>query len=212
MIMRKYLKFSSVTGSLLTLLSTAAPVFANSTYVTGSATPLVATANLDFTIVVPRMLFLRVGTAGANYTTTTTIDNLVFTLPGVNNGDGTVIAGVGGDLAAGSVTARLIGNAGPISFTSSTVGALSNGNGDTISYAQIATSTAVLTSATALPHPTLADGAVTTLSITPAAGTKVVNRDAKWTFTYLNQNVVAAGTFGGVNVQNGRATYTASMP
>ena len=44
------------------------------------------------------------------------------------------------------------------------------------------------------------------------SGSKVTSLDAKWTFTYKNQNVVAAGTYGGVNANNGRRYYTASMP
>src|SRR5438445_146201 len=82
-------------------------------------------------------------------------------------------------------------------FTSTTLGALGNGSGDTISYAQIATAAASLTSATVLAHPALADAATTTVTLTPAAG-KVIQRDAKWTYTYLNSNVVAPGTYGGV--------------
>lgn len=211
--MRVSIKSFAKAFTLVAVGSIAAPALANSTFVTNPlAGTLTATANLDFTIIVPRMLYLRVGTAAAALTSTTTIDNIVYTGPGANNGDGTVIAGVGGDLTAGAVTARLVGNGGPITLSSTTLGALSNGAGDTISYSQISTAVAALVSATALPHPTLVDGASTALTITPAGGSKVVNRDAKWTFTYLNTGVAGAGTFGGVNVQNGRVTYTASMP
>ena len=103
------------------------------------------------------------------------------------------------------VFARLAQNA----FEQET-GALSNGSGDSISYGQIATATASNTTATVLAHPALADGATTTISLSPVG--KVVNQDAKWTYTYKNQNIVPPGTYGGVNVNNGRVTYTASMP
>jgi len=116
-----------------------------------------------------------------------------------------------GDLFNGTVTARVIGNNGTITFTSTTLGALGNGSGDTISYAQIAAAVAVNTSATALAHPALLDGATSTVTLTPAVG-KVMNRDAKWTYTYLNSAVVAPGTYGGVNANNSRVTYTATMP
>ena len=116
-----------------------------------------------------------------------------------------------GDLGNGIVTAKVIGNNGVITFSSTTLGALGNGSGDTISYAQIGTSVAVNTSATALAHPTLADAATTNVTLTPASG-KVMVRDAKWTYTYLNSNVVAPGTYGGTNANNSRVTYTASMP
>ena len=70
---------------------------------------------------------------------------------------------------------------------------------------------AVLTSATPLPSPALADGATTTVTLTPTSG-KIINRDARWTFSYLNQTLAAPGTYGGINTNNSRVTYTASMP
>jgi hypothetical protein len=39
-----------------------------------------------------------------------------------------------------------------------------------------------------------------------------VAEDAKWAYTYLNATVPPAGSYGGVNVNNGRVTYTASVP
>jgi hypothetical protein len=115
-------------------------------------------------------------------------------------------------LGNGAVTARVIGNNGNITLTSTTLGPLNNGvPADTISYSQITTTAAVLTSAVPLPHPALADGATTTVALTPVSG-KVINRDARWTFAYENDNVVAPGTYGGAGVNNGRVTYTASMP
>ena len=74
---------------------------------------------------------------------------------------------------------------------SSPLGALGNGAGDSISYGQIATASAVNTTATILAHPALADGAITSVTLTPVG--KIVNQDAKWTYTYKNQNVVAPG-------------------
>ena len=40
----------------------------------------------------------------------------------------------------------------------------------------------------------------------------VVNQDAKWTYQYANSAIVPADTYGGVNTNNGRVTYTASLP
>lgn len=182
---------------------------ANSTFVTGTTTPLQGTANLDFKITIPKFVYIRVGT-GTNVSNNTTIDNIVFTVPAASVGDSSPVAGVGGDLTAGVVTARVTGNNGTIAFTSTTLGALNNGAGDTISYSQIGVAVAANTSATALPHPTLVDGATTTINL--AATNKVVNQDAKWTFSYLNSNIVAPGDYGGVNTQNGRVTYAVSMP
>ena len=61
-----------------------------------------------------------------------------------------------------------------------------------------------------LPTPPLVDGATRTVVV--AAVGKVVRRDAKWTYTYRNTTVPPAGTYGGVNTNNGRVTYTASVP
>lgn len=189
----------------------AAPLLANaeSTSVVGAGN---ASARLDFQITIPRVLFLRVGT-GADFTTNPAVNLIAFTVPGANLGDSTPVAATAGsgDLGTGAVTAKVIGNNGTITFTSTTLGALGNGGGDTISYGQINTAVANLVSATPLAHPTLADGATTTVTLTPASG-KVINRDARWTYTYANAAVVGAGTYGGVNVNNGRVTYTAAMP
>ena len=184
---------------------------AESKFVTAASGTLAASANLDFTITIPKFVYVRIGT-GSNMANSTTIDNLVYTVPAANIGDGTAIAGTGGDLTGGQVTARVIGNNGTIAFSSQTAGALSNGAGDTISWSQMDVAVATNTSATALSHPTLVDGSTTSINLAPTSGTKVTNLDAKWTFTYKNQNIVPAGTYGGVNTNNGRVVYAVSMP
>ena len=184
---------------------------AESKFVTGTATPLTASANLDFSVTIPKFVYVRIGT-GSSMATTTTVDHLVYTVPASNVGDGTAIAGTGGDLTGGQVTARVIGNNGTIAFSSTTLGAISNGAGDTISWSQMDVAVASNTTTTALGHPALADGSTTSINLSPTSGTKVTNLDAKWTFSYRNQNIVAAGTYGGVNANNGRVTYAVSMP
>lgn len=183
---------------------------AESKFVTGT-TSLTASANLDFTVTIPKFVYVRIGT-GTSMANNTSVDNLVYTVPAANVGDGTAISGTGGDLTAGQVTARVIGNNGTIAFSSTTLGAMSNGAGDSISWSQMNVAVATNTSASALSHPSLVDGSTTSINLTPTSGTKVTNLDAKWTFTYKNQNVVAAGTYGGVNTNNGRVTYAVSMP
>ena len=184
---------------------------AESQFQTGSGT-LTANARLDFQVVIPKVLFLQVGT-GTAFGNNTTVNQIAFTVPAANVGDSSPIAAsaASGDLGNGAVTARLVGNNGAIAFSSTTLGALSNGAGDSLSYGQIGVTVAPLTSATALPSPALADGATTNTSITPASG-KLVNRDATWTFRYLNTTTPAPGTYGGINTQNSRVTYTAVMP
>ena len=179
---------------------------------TGAAS-IGATAHLDFQVTIPKVLFLQVG-AGTNMAANATVNQIAFTVPAANVGDGSVISASAGsgDLGNGQVTAKVVGNNGAIAFSSSTSGPLGNGAGDTISFADIATAVASNTSATPLAHPTLADGATTTVSLSPAIGSKVVSQDAKWTYTYKNTSVAPPGTYGGVNAQNSRVTYTASMP
>ena len=197
-------------------IAVAAPLFANadSAFTTGAGSPITAAAHLDFQITIPKVLFLQVGT-GTNMAANATINQIAFTVPAANVGDSTLIAATAGsgDLGNGQVTARVIGNNGTITFTSQTVGALSNGSGDSISYAQIQTTVANNTSTAPLAHPALVDGGTgTSIALAPNVGTKVTNMDAKWTYKYLNTAVEPPGTYGGVNAQNSRVTYTASMP
>ena len=194
-------------------LALAAPLLATAeSNISSGPGALTATAHLDFQITVPKVLFLQVGT-GTNMAANATINQIAFTVPAANVGDGTVInASAGsGDLGNGQVTAKVVGNNGNISFQSTTIGALGNGSGDTISYSDIGTAVAANTTATTLAHPALVDGSTTTLTLTPSSG-KVINQDAKWTYTYKNTTVAAPGTYGGVNANNSRVTYTASMP
>jgi hypothetical protein len=198
-------------------------VFAESNINTGPG-PNTATARLDFSIVIPRVLFLQVGT-GTNLANNTAIDLLTFTVPPANLGDNTAVAGTGGNLAAGKVTVKVLGNAGDIGLTATTTGALSDGlAGDSIPWSEIAVATAVTGSpsagylATAIPHPAIpATGTGASTSIT--ATNKVIRQEGIWTFTYKNTVAYAAGTYGGAGaaspgagVNNGRIVYTATLP
>lgn len=197
---------------LTTLLVVPAVSYAESNFQSGAGA-LTATGRLDFSITVPKALYIRIGT-GATLASNATVDLINFTVPAASIGNGTPVAATAGsgDLGNGTVTARVIGNNGAITFGSTTTGPLSNGAGDTISYAKIATTVAANTSATPLAAPALADGATTNIALTPNVGTKVTNLDAKWTYSYLNDSVAAPGTYGGINTNAGRVTYTASMP
>jgi len=169
-----------------------------------------AIAKLDFQITIPRVLFLQVGTGtfGVDGSTVDKIDFAPTATEVINTT--TPISGTGGDLMGGAVTARLFGNNGPISLTSSTLGALSNGAGNTISWSQITTTPAVISGL--LTPPTLADGASSPVTPTPNISTKVTNLHSSWTYKYLNPATAAAGTYGGVDTNNSRVTYTAAMP
>jgi hypothetical protein len=199
-------------GAVVLALAVPQLALAESNINSGAGSPITASARLDFQITVPKVLFLQVG-AGTNMAANATINQIAFSVPAANIGDGSSVAATAGsgDLGNGQVTAKVVGNNGTITFTSTTLGALGNGAGDTISYADIGTTVAANTSATPLAHPALADASTTTVTLTPASG-KVINRDAKWTYAYANTAVAAPGTYGGVNTNNSRVTYTASMP
>jgi hypothetical protein len=207
------MKVSTKLNSLALATTLVVPLAANaeSNFQTGAGTPLTATAHVDFTIIVPKILYLRVGTGTAG-ATNGTIDLITFTVPAASVGNGTPIAGTGGDLTGGVVTAIVQGNNGTVTLNATNGGALTNATADTINYTQIVTTpTALAGFATLLNPPALVNGPSGNITINPAPS-KVVSSGAQWTYSYLNANVVAPGTYGGVGVNNGRVTYTASMP
>ena len=62
-------------------------------------------------------------------------------------GNGTPVAGTGGDLTGGVETAAIVSNSGNVTLNATAGGALSDGNGDTIPFTQITTAATTLTSA-----------------------------------------------------------------
>lgn len=196
--------------ALATLMAIPFAANAESNFQTGAGA-LTATANVDFTITIPKVLFLQVGT-GSSMANNAAVNLITFTVPAASVGNGTPVAATAGsgDLGNGVVTARVIGNGGNVSLVATNGGAISNGAGDTINWNQISTTAASLTTATVLTAPTLAN--TTSAAVNLTAVNKVVNQDARWTYQYLNAAAVAAGTYGGVNTNNGRVTYTATLP
>ncbi len=208
--MKKFSRRVICVAASLTTLGMPMLAKAESTAVTGAGA-LSASARLDFRVTIPKVLFLQVGT-GTSMANNGAISQIDFTVPAASVGDGSVVNATAGsgDLSNGVVTARVVGNGGDVTLTSTTAGALGNGAGDTLSFTQIATAASTLTSPTALPALALADGAPT--SVIVSAVSKIVNRDARWTFTYLNTTPVAPGTYGSfTGANNGRVTYTASV-
>jgi hypothetical protein len=181
----------------------------------GAASPLRASAHVDFQITIPKFIYLRVGTGTGTVTgglgVNGTIDLITFAPTAATVGNGVAVAGTGGDLGGGVETAVLVSNHGNVTLSSTTLGSLSDGAGDTLSYSTITTVASRLTTAPMLQPPALADGATTSRNIAAGAA-KVIRRDAKWTYTYTNANRPPGGSYGGVNTNNGRVTYTASVP
>lgn len=188
-------------STLALALATPLLASAESQLITGAGS---AVARLDFRVVVPRVLFLGVGTGAGGLANNTTIDTVNFDY--TSNP-----AAVGTGAAAGAITGnvvpvRVVGNNGQVSLTAATTGALTNATADTIPWSEI-TATSSLA---ALPSPVIpATGTGAGSNVTLSSGTKITDRTADWTFSYANTAVVAPGTYG---TTNGRVTYTASMP
>jgi hypothetical protein len=171
-----------------------------------TTSPYSAAVNLDFRIIIPGFLRLRVGTAGS------TIDQITFTVPAANVGDTTPIAGTGGDAAPSASNVSVQGNNGQVTITeTNNSGGNGLGNGTPadgyINYSQISTTSSA---PAALPAPTLSNAGGNT-ALPALTGTKITNQTAVWTYSYLNTTVPAAGTYG-TSANGGRVTYTATMP
>ena len=195
---------AALAASLAMALSAALPANAESTSATGNGA-LSTTAHVDFSIVIPRFLSFRVGTAGG------TIDLITFTVPAASLGNATPVAGVGGDAGGGAENVVVKGNGGQITITetNNSAGAgLTNGLGDAIPYSEITTTSS---DAANLPAPVLSNGSSNTAQPVINSG-QVTNRSGTWTYAYANTAFPGAGTYGGVNTNGGRVTYTASMP
>jgi hypothetical protein len=172
-------------------------VQADSDLSSGAGPLLNAVAHLDLRVVVPRMIFLRIG-QGTNFADNAARDRVTFNLSAANVGSGIPVTGVG---SAGAIVARVLGNGGNVSLTASGgVGGLAKGT-RRIPWSQIVASV----SGGSLPHPAIGNGvAGAASSIAATAG--VVNQSATWAFSYSNSSPMEFGTY------NGRVTYTASQP
>jgi hypothetical protein len=192
---------------------------AESNYQTGAATNSPgATAHVDFSIVIPKILYLRVGT-GSSYSTgvlssVNTVDLITFSPAAGAVGNSVAVPGVGGDLPGGVETAAIVSNSGNVTLVATnSASGLSDGAAtpDFIPFSQITTVASTLTSGTALPAPVLSATGTSASVILTAPATKFISQDAKWTYSFANSANVPGGTYGGV-ANSGRVTYTATMP
>jgi hypothetical protein len=209
------MRTSTVIKALLTVTAVT-PLLcqAESNLNTGGGSPLATTAHVDFQVTIPKFVFLRIGTgtgtAAGGWGVNAAVDLISFAPTPAQVGTGLLNAtAASGDLGNGVETAVVVANGGDVTFSSSTTAALSDGAGDNISWATILTTAAHNSTGTTLQPPAIANG--TTTSITLTAVGKVVQQDAKWTYQYANGTIPPAGTYGGVNVNGGRVTYTASV-
>lgn len=187
-------------AAVLASLALIPTAHAEETTATGAG-PLNTTARLNFQVIIPRFVRLRVGApAGA-------INCINFSPAAANVGDSSVVAAssvagcTGGDLATNQVTARVQGNAGNVTLTFSAPAAGLASGGNTINFNQIGVAGAGIT------HPaTLANGPANAVTTLTAAANGVVNVTGSWTYSYLNATIPAAGTY------TGQIVYAAATP
>jgi hypothetical protein len=152
-----------------------------------------ASADLNFRIVIPRFIALKVGT-GTLGAANTTKDTVEFALTDAQAGADGAIAPTSG----APVSVALRANIGSVNF-GSTGAALTDGT-DTIPLSRITG-----TSAGTLAHPAFN---ATAASVAPTSG-RVIDRSGTWNFSYAHQGATApvgAGTYTTV------VKYTAVAP
>lgn len=174
---------------------------------TDTTAPFAVSARLNFRLTYPAFLRFRVGAAGA------TVNTLSFAVPAAIVGSGTPVSATGGDAGASALNVEVAGNNGQVTITATNssggqgigTGTASDGR---INYNQIDTAS----SSPQLPPPLLTNAGGTTSQPSLNAAL-VTQRSAVWTYSYLNQTIPSAGTYGGTNAaRGGRVTYTATMP
>ncbi|MDO8889769.1 MAG: hypothetical protein Q8S92_08620 [Hydrogenophaga sp.] len=167
-----------------------------------------AVARLDFRVIIPRVLFLGVGTGATTVPVATNTNVDLVTFDYTTNPAAVGTGAVAGVINGNVVPVRVVGNNGQIVLTAATSGALSNGSGDTIPWSQISATTNV----PELPSPVIPLTGTGAGSNVTLNGTKTTDRSANWTFSFANSAVVPAGTYGATVANNSRVTYTATMP
>jgi hypothetical protein len=180
----------------LFVLFMAKPVHAESTLTAGAGD---ASARLNFSVVIPRILFLGVGTMTTTpaRATNATVDTVAFTYTNP------ALVGTGAapnTTTNGTVAVSLFGNNGQVTLSVTNPANLLGSAGNTVTIPF--TSITAATSAATLPVPAFGGTSVQpTLS-----GGRITNRTANWTYTYANTVSAPADTY------SGQVTYTAAMP
>lgn len=206
------MKHAALTTCLLAIAATCATgsALAESriTAVPSTTTSLTTTARLNFSIVVPRILYLRVGDLGATINTVNFAVGLGGSLTGLPVSDtvfndplpvgvGTVSAGDDSGASDGQIPVQLWTNNGTSQLTCN--GAPLSSGSNTIPLSEV---TVTSSGGGSLAHPGPNLGCVS--AARGGAGTN--NLTDTWTFAYSPATLPAAGSY------TTTITYTASQP
>lgn len=175
-------------------LSAAAP-FAQGASNTASGTgPLSTSVTLNFSVTIPRFVFLRVGSP-------TTINTLAYAPTLAQITASTLVLATGGDTGGGNsdVTIQVIGNAGNVTLTAVTTNPTLLSGSNTMPWSTLSV-TSPTGSITAPPF--------NTGSTVLTASNSVVAQTGSWRYAWTNpaNTTYPSGTY------TGTATYTAATP
>lgn len=177
---------------VMTLCVTSAHSASN--FATGVSGTLTTSVNLNFSITIPRFVFLRVGSAAS-------VNTLAYAPTVTQIVNNTGVLATGGDTGAGNsdVTVQVIGNGGGnVTLTAVTGAANLVSAGNNMPWTTL-TATSPTGTVTAPPF----NSGSTVL--TPASG--VVNQSGSWRYTWNSGGAIfRSGTY------TGTVTYTVSMP
>lgn len=150
-----------------------------------------ATARLDFSVTIPTILYLQIGTVGA------TIDVVSCTLANIP-GTGAVAMTSGGTNPVPVRAAALVPAAAAVRLLANSSTALSNGGGGTIPFTQISW----VAGGGTFSSGTFSGGAAQVLDTFAGSA----DRNGTYAFSYANANYYDTGVY------TGRVTYTLSSP
>jgi hypothetical protein len=187
------MKLLRTTVAAAVAAATALPLAANAASSFGSATTgtVSTTVDLNFNVVIPRFVFLRVGSA-----TPSTVNTLIYAPTAAQILSSATVTPTGGDVGS-DLTVTVLGNVGSVNLGASNLANLTDGTNN------IPTNTLTATNPTGSIGVPAFGGNV---SIPAASG--IVNQTGTWRYTWANPPgvVYPAATYAGT------VTYTASTP
>lgn len=204
--MKKSFALTFMAGFVALLSAVSQPVFAGSAACSGACTT--PNVNLDFQVVIPQVMRLRIGNPAAP-------DTITFDMSSTPNlvGDGSSVSGTGGDFGGGEVNVQVLANGGATSVqvdadvSDPGSGIACTGGGCTPGSHWIVWDQIQVTGGTfacSVPPPVLDNNGTGFATYNASAG-GVVNESCTWRYTYLNGVFPVNGTYSGT------VFYTATL-